>query len=154
MSQPTPHCKNLVLDAGPLLSLSPLRGLASTYLTVPQVLDELKDKRAREHFERLGLSAGVKIEVRSPDAASLAHGAGHLSTLKELSNFYLDCIVIQLAKTTGDYPALSHADLSVLALTYDLHVRAEAEKKVLEGVRFLCFGANILLTVFVNRVIR
>lgn len=70
-----PHCKNLVLDAGPLLSLSPLRGLAATYLTVPQVLDELKDSRAREHFERLGLSAGVKIEVRSPDSASLSHGA-------------------------------------------------------------------------------
>ena len=75
---PTPRCKNLVLDAGPLLSLSPLRGLAATYLTVPQVLDELKDKRARDHFERLGLSAGVKIEVRSPDAASLSHGMLHL----------------------------------------------------------------------------
>lgn len=69
-----PNCASLVLDAGPLLSLSPLRGLAQTYYTVPQVLDELKDKRAREHFERLGLSAGVRIEVASPDAASLAHG--------------------------------------------------------------------------------
>jgi RNA-binding protein NOB1 len=70
-----PRCKKLVLDAGPLLSLSPLRGLAETYLTVPQVLAELKDKRAREHFERLGLISGVKIEIRTPDAASLAHGA-------------------------------------------------------------------------------
>jgi RNA-binding protein NOB1 len=71
---PSPRCKNLVLDAGPLLSLSPLRGLAETYLTVPQVLDELKDKRAREHFERLGLNAGVRIEVREADKAALAHG--------------------------------------------------------------------------------
>ena len=71
---PTPACKNLVLDAGPLLSLSPLRGLAERYLTVPQVLNELKDKNAREHFERLGLVAGVKIEVREPDAASLSQG--------------------------------------------------------------------------------
>ena len=70
-----PQCKKLVLDAGPLLSLSPLRGLAETYVTVPQVLAELKDSRAREHFERLGLLSGVKVEVRSPDAASLAHGA-------------------------------------------------------------------------------
>ena len=69
-----PRCKNLVLDAGPLLSLSPLRGLAVTYLTVPQVLDELRDKRAREHFERLGLSIGVNIQVRSPTALSLSHG--------------------------------------------------------------------------------
>ncbi|KAJ7490321.1 Nin one binding Zn-ribbon like-domain-containing protein [Mycena galericulata] len=103
-----PRCKNLVLDAGPLLSLSPLRGLAETYLTVPQVLAELKDKRAREHFERLGLSAGVKIEVVAPDAASLA-------------------TVIQWAKKTGDYAVLSHPDLCVLALTYALH---ECEKKL------------------------
>jgi RNA-binding protein NOB1 len=68
----------------------------------------LKDKNAREHFERLGLSAGVKIEVRSPNAASLSH-------------------VIQFAKRTGDYSVLSHADLSVLALTYDLHIQAKAE---------------------------
>ena len=74
MTEPQPRCKVLVLDSGPLLSLSPLRGLAQTYLTVPQVLDELKDKRAREHFERLGLSAGVHVEIRNPDAPSLARG--------------------------------------------------------------------------------
>jgi RNA-binding protein NOB1 len=68
-------CRNLVLDAGPLLMLSPLRGLAETFITVPQVLDELKDKRAREHFEKLGLIAGVNVKVQSPDPASLAHGA-------------------------------------------------------------------------------
>lgn len=67
-------CKHLVLDAGPLLALSPLRGLAETYYTVPQVLDELKDRRAREHFEKLGLSAGVRVQVQSPDPQSLAHG--------------------------------------------------------------------------------
>ncbi|KAF7352546.1 20S-pre-rRNA D-site endonuclease NOB1 [Mycena venus] len=107
MSTSTPRCKNLVLDAGPLLSLSPLRGLAETYLTVPQVLAELKDKRAREHFERLGLSAGVKVEVAAPDAASLA-------------------AVIAGAKKTGDYAVLSHPDLCVLALTYSLHEREKA----------------------------
>ena len=73
-SDSKPACKNLVLDAGPLLSLSPLRGLSETYYTVPQVIDELKDKRAREHFEKLGLAAGVRIEVQRPDAQSLAHG--------------------------------------------------------------------------------
>ena len=71
---PMAQCKKLVLDAGPLLSLSPLRGLSETFFTVPQVLAELKDNRAREHFEKLGLLSGVKIEVRSPDAASLSHG--------------------------------------------------------------------------------
>lgn len=69
-----PACKHLVLDAGPLLSLAPLRGLSEAFYTVPQVLDELKDKRAREHFERLGLSAGVRIEMKGPSTASIAHG--------------------------------------------------------------------------------
>ena len=84
-----PRCKTLVLDAGPLLSLSPLRGLAETYITVPQVLAELKDKRAREHFEQLGLQAGVRIEVRSPDAASLAHGVCIV-----LIHFFVHCLTL------------------------------------------------------------
>lgn len=87
MSTDVSHrCKNLVLDAGPLLSLSPLRGLAATYLTVPQVLEELRDKRAREHFEQLGLSAGVKIEVRSPNPTSLSHGMLSSLIVREWSN--------------------------------------------------------------------
>ncbi|KAG6821516.1 hypothetical protein H0H93_000025 [Arthromyces matolae] len=107
----TPRCKNLVLDAGPLLSLSPLRGLAETYITVPQVLSELKDKRARQHFEQLGLLSGVNVRVQSPDAASIAH-------------------TIQWAKKTGDYSVLSHADICVLALTYSLHQEAKKEDNV------------------------
>ncbi|KAI0089072.1 Nin one binding Zn-ribbon like-domain-containing protein [Irpex rosettiformis] len=112
-SENKPACKHLILDAGPLLSLSPLRGLAETFYTVPQVLDELKDKRAREHFEKLGLSAGVRVQVQSPDAQSLAH-------------------VIQFAKKTGDYSVLSTADLCVLALTYALEQKEinEEEKNV------------------------
>ncbi|KAG6910950.1 hypothetical protein DXG01_006004 [Tephrocybe rancida] len=106
-----PRCKNLVLDAGPLLSLSPLRGLAETYITVPQVLAELKDKRARDHFEQLGLLSGVNVKVQSPDAASLAH-------------------VIQWAKKTGDYSVLSHPDLCVLALTYALHEEAKKPTEI------------------------
>ena len=73
--QATPtKVKSLVLDAGPLLSLTPLRGLAERFVTVPQVLDELKDKRAKEHFDRLALTAGVQIEVRKPDASALIKG--------------------------------------------------------------------------------
>ncbi|KIY69731.1 hypothetical protein CYLTODRAFT_420415 [Cylindrobasidium torrendii FP15055 ss-10] len=103
-----PRCKQLVLDAGPLLSLSPLKGLAESYVTVPQVLEELKDKNAREHLQRLGLNYGIKIEVKTPTAASLT-------------------TVIQWAKKTGDYSVLSHPDLCVLALTHTLHEQAKAE---------------------------
>ncbi|KAK0491158.1 Nin one binding Zn-ribbon like-domain-containing protein [Armillaria novae-zelandiae] len=109
MTTDRPKCKNLVLDAGPLLSLSPLRGLAETYVTVPQIIEELRDKNAREHLERLGLNYGVKIEVKNPSATSLA-------------------TVIQWAKKTGDYSVLSHPDLCVLALTHTLHEQAKLEK--------------------------
>ncbi|KAF5363521.1 hypothetical protein D9756_000152 [Leucocoprinus leucothites] len=98
---PKPKCKSLILDAGPLLSLSPLRGLASTYYTTPQVLSELKDSRAREHFEKLGLLSGVKVAVKSPDA---------------------------WAKKTGDYSVLSHADMCVIALTYMLNEEYKKEQ--------------------------
>jgi RNA-binding protein NOB1 len=97
--------------------LSPLRGLAETFITVPQVLEELKDKRAREHFEKLGLMAGVNVKVQSPDPASIAH-------------------VIQFTKKTGDYSALSHADICVLALTHALDKadKSEREKRPQPGV--------------------
>ena len=72
-SSSRPACKNLVLDAGPLLSFSPLRNLAQTYYIVPQVISELKDPRAKKHFESLALNAGVKIQVRDPTPSSLAH---------------------------------------------------------------------------------
>lgn len=69
-----PPIKNLILDAAPLLTLTPLRGLASRYLIAPQVLAEIRDKRAREHFDRLSLMEGVEVEVREVDALSLAKG--------------------------------------------------------------------------------
>ncbi len=71
--------------------LSPLRGLAETFITVPQVLEELKDKRAREHFEKLGLMAGVNVKVQSPDPASLAHGAHLLALFTPSQCGHLTC---------------------------------------------------------------
>jgi RNA-binding protein NOB1 len=126
-SSKAPPCKNLVLDAGPLLTLSPLRGLAETYLTVPQVLDELKDRRAREHFEQLGLSAGVRVEIRTPDAASLAKGTQHDPLLHPPWPNVDAISVIEHSKKTGDYAVLSHADLCVLALTYALDAEEKAQ---------------------------
>ena len=70
----TPPVNTLVLDAGPLLSLAPLKGLAGRYVTVPQVLGELKDQKAREHFEKLRLTVGVHVEIREPNKSALAKG--------------------------------------------------------------------------------
>lgn len=131
------RCKKLVLDSGPLLSLSPLRGLADTYLTVPQVLDELKDKRAREHFEQLAVSAGVRIDIRNPDPTSLTQGTFSCTLLVVLK--LIESTVIQFAKKTGDYAVLSHTDICVLALTHTLQLEENArlEKQKLEVNRQL-----------------
>jgi RNA-binding protein NOB1 len=70
----SPRVAQLVLDAGPLLSLAPLRGLSKEYFTVPHVLGELKDEKSRAHFRNLGLSSRVKVETRIPDANALSKG--------------------------------------------------------------------------------
>lgn len=80
---PPPPIKNLILDAAPLLTLTPLRGLASKYLIAPQVLAEIRDRRAREHFERLALLEGVEVEVRDIDPISLAKGKCHSSGCRQ-----------------------------------------------------------------------
>jgi RNA-binding protein NOB1 len=80
-----PNVGTLVLDAGPLLSLTPLRGLASRYVTIPHVIAELKDPRAREHLERLELTSGVKLEVLTPDATSLAKGVSKVIANESLT---------------------------------------------------------------------
>lgn len=63
--------QHLILDAGPLLSLTPLRHLATSFHTTPMVLAELRDSKAREHWERLALT-GVNVKVESPTAESMA----------------------------------------------------------------------------------
>ncbi|KAG8936534.1 Nin1 binding protein [Tulasnella sp. 418] len=109
-SSSLPRIESLVLDAGPLLELKPLRGLAKRYFTTPHVVAELKDRRAREHFEQLGLMEGVEVVVRQPSVLSLAH-------------------VTAFSKKTGDYSVLSHPDLCVLALAHELSEQAKQLEK-------------------------
>ena len=66
----------LVLDAAPLLSLAPLKDLAKIFVTTPQVLAELRDPRAREHFRKLG-NEGVEVLVRTPDVLSYSKGVSY-----------------------------------------------------------------------------
>lgn len=53
---------------------------------------------------------------------------------------YLVNVVIQITKKTGDYSALSHADICVLALTYALDKadKMEREKRPQLGVDEVC----------------
>jgi RNA-binding protein NOB1 len=72
-SSSRPGIHHLILDAGPLLSLAPLRHLAQTFHTTPMVLAELRDPRARDHWEKLGLS-GVDVRVEKPSAEAMSKG--------------------------------------------------------------------------------
>lgn len=69
-----PRIKALILDAGPLLSQAPLRGLANKYYIPPQVLTELKDKRARDHLEFLRMSGQVDLAVREAGPEAMTKG--------------------------------------------------------------------------------
>ncbi|OWT37647.1 RNA-binding protein NOB1 [Cryptococcus neoformans Bt1] len=102
--------QHLILDAGPLLSLTPLRHLATSFHTTPMVLAELRDPKAREHWERLALT-GVNVKVESPTAEAMAQ-------------------VTAFAKKTGDFAVLSQTDLSVAALTYQYEVMMNGDKKI------------------------
>lgn len=73
-SSQSTNLNHLILDAGPLLALRPLRYLATTFHTTPLVLAELRDPKAREHWERLGLS-GVDVKVETPNVESMAKGS-------------------------------------------------------------------------------
>lgn len=77
---------HLILDAGPLLSLAPLRHLATTFHTTPLVLAELRDPKAREHWEMLKLS-GVDVRVERPSAEAMAKGMSHASTSRFLAGW-------------------------------------------------------------------
>lgn len=72
--------QHLILDAGPLLSLTPLRHLAQNFHTTPMVLAELRDPKAREHWQRLGLS-GMNITVEPPRADMMARGMSYPTSL-------------------------------------------------------------------------
>ncbi|ORX34902.1 Nin one binding Zn-ribbon like-domain-containing protein [Kockovaella imperatae] len=103
--------KHLILDAGPLLSMTPLRHLAETFHTTPMVVAELRDPKAREYWERLGLT-GIDVKVESPSAEAMAE-------------------VVAFARKTGDYAVLSKTDLSVVALTWQYEVLENGK----EGIR-------------------
>jgi RNA-binding protein NOB1 len=141
----SPRVSQLVLDAGPLLSLAPLRGLSREYFTVPHVLGELKDEKSRAHFRNLGLSSGVKVETRVPGADALSKGI--LGIIKLIYVFNIERPVTDAvrhsrpvtlaAKKSGDFAVLSTADLHVIALTYALHEEYTARKLVAEKVNFV-----------------
>ncbi|KAJ1397252.1 hypothetical protein B484DRAFT_313908, partial [Ochromonadaceae sp. CCMP2298] len=90
-----------VLDAGAIIrghGLS-LYHKAKRIVTVPDVLAEIRDSKARDSL----LSLPFEIEERTPSQASIN-------------------LVAQFAKRTGDFAAISRTDLRLIALTHQLEV--------------------------------
>jgi RNA-binding protein NOB1 len=112
----------LVVDSGPIIrqtGLTSLRGRALAYYTVPAVLAEIRDAKARTHLQQLPF----ELVPREPSAEGIA-------------------AVVEFSRQTGDYQSLSTVDLQVLGLLYDLeregcggvhnmsHVRTTPKRKV------------------------
>lgn len=115
-SRTEPRIESLVLDAGPLVTQSPLKGLAKTYYIPRSVVDELKDKRARDHLAWLQSEAGgCNVQVMEPGPAAMV-------------------AVTAFAKKTGDYSVLSKPDMTVLALTYSLEFEKHGTWRIRDEV--------------------
>jgi len=103
----------LVVDAGPLIKGARLETLGSTFWTIQEVLNEVRDKKARLVMEALPYT----IETRVPSEEAMK-------------------AVVDFSKKTGDFRALSVVDLKVMALAWQLekeyrggvdHLRTEPE---------------------------
>ena len=70
--------QHLILDAGPLVSLTPLRHLAQAFHTTPMVVAELRDPKSRAHWQQLGLM-GVDVKVEMPKPDVMARGKSFIT---------------------------------------------------------------------------
>jgi RNA-binding protein NOB1 len=117
----------MVIDSGPIIKQQGLQQLMTSnhalhYVTVPGVMAEIRDNKARQFLQHNLLFLLDSIQIKTPSAESMQ-------------------AIVQFAKQTGDYPSLSMVDLQVLALAYEMeqegcgchnirHVRTTPKRKV------------------------
>ena len=102
-SSQQPRYHALVVDSGPIIKESDVaqwRGRADAFYTVPAVVQEIRDARARNQLSQKWIPL-LNLQVKEPSAEAM----------QRVSDF---------SKLTGDYPSLSAVDLQVLALVVDL----------------------------------
>jgi RNA-binding protein NOB1 len=112
--------RSLVVDSGPIIrmtGMTSLRGRANSYYTVPAVLQEIRDAKARQHLDQLPFV----LVPREPSQEGIQ-------------------AIVDFAKKTGDYHSLSTVDIQILGLLYDLeregcggdisHVRTTPRRKL------------------------
>lgn len=124
-SKPVERCTSeekyyaLVVDSGAIIKhsgFSTLHNSAQRYFTTQDVIDEIRDSKARSHLESLPF----ELQIREPSPEGLAQ-------------------VVAFSKKTGDYSSLSAVDIHVLALLYDLekegcitmdHIRKDPKRAI------------------------
>jgi RNA-binding protein NOB1 len=101
--------ESVVLDANAFIAMGPtsLAGLASSFYTVQEAIDEVRDAPARHALSLLPFTLTTRIPAESSIAA-----------------------VKEFARKTGDLARLSRTDLLLLALTHQLEVEANGAGNV------------------------
>ncbi|KAJ2082266.1 20S-pre-rRNA D-site endonuclease nob1 [Coemansia sp. RSA 988] len=105
----------LVVDTNLFIKGLPAGHLSSNFVTVPEVIQELRSKTSKERYNALDMQYGVKL--MNPDSESL----------QAVRNF---------AKQTGDFSSLALTDMKVIALA----VMLEKQKNGMSRLRLEPIG--------------
>lgn len=84
--------RHLVVDSGAIIKEIPLHELADHLWTVPDVITEIRDRRARHVLESLP----KRLQLREPSAEALR-------------------FIVDFSRRTGDFRSISDADIKVRA---------------------------------------
>ena len=99
--------KYLIIDSGGFIKNVPLQDFSQNLVTMREVIDEIRDKDARQRVRNLPF----ELQFLEPDTESIQK-------------------VTEFAKKTGDYASLSAVDIKVLALTLMLELRHVGPERV------------------------
>jgi RNA-binding protein NOB1 len=104
----------LVVDSAAIIKGLQLGSAQIDLYTVPEVLDEVRDKKARHLLD----SMPFELKTREPSSEHISAGAHARSDVEScvVADAFVTT-VIAFAKKTGDFRWLSVADVKVLALT-------------------------------------
>eukprot|EP00842_Homolaphlyctis_polyrhiza_P000031 jgi/Hompol1/1028/HPOL_004430-RA len=100
--------ESLVLDSGPLIKGHNLAHLAHNFVTIAEVVQELRDQKTRDAIMALPFELAVRVPSEEAIAA-----------------------VVAFAKKTGDFGVLSLTDIKIIALAWML----EKEKNGVAHIR-------------------
>ncbi|KAJ1726686.1 20S-pre-rRNA D-site endonuclease nob1 [Coemansia biformis] len=101
--------ETLVIDTNVFVKAIQVGHIAEKFVTVPEVVQELRSRTSRDQYDGLAMKHGIK--VMSPDAESLK-------------------AVMDFAKRTGDFASLALADMKVLALAFMLEKKANGMRSL------------------------